>query len=84
MCIYIININCYSLIFWSKYSVNKAPDISWSLGLLSLSADAQNFFLVARIACFNLFRTALYAVQSEVFWVRCARYRLQLRSDISC
>ena len=42
------------------------------LGLLPLSAEVKNFFLVVRIACFSLFRTALYAVQSDVFWVRCA------------
>ena len=48
-------------------------------GLLSLSAEVKNFFLVIRNAYFNLFRTALHGVQSEVFWVRWARYRLALR-----
>ena len=64
------------MIFWFKNSVLSI--------LLSLSVEVKNFFLVVRIACLNLFWTALHAVQSEIFWVRCARYRLRLRSDISC
>ena len=63
-------------IWWIKHQIH--------FDLSSLSAEVKNFFLIVHIACFNLFRTSLYAVQSEVFWVRCARYCLWLHSDLSC